>query len=169
MIDFNEISVNQILYLSQIINESSLAQQEFIQARYSRVMQNYQTTIEFLRTLNLIEVKKGTIIVGSVHDPYQPAEKKYNITKKLLQIIKKHDFPCHILTKSTDILQDISLIKTMTCMVTISLPSLNPTLIKHFEPHTPIPRDRLKTLSILQKNKIPTGIALIPFFPFLIS
>ena len=61
MIDFNKISINQIIYVSQIINESSLYQQEFIEAKYSRAMPNYPTTIEFLGMLNLIEINKDTI------------------------------------------------------------------------------------------------------------
>jgi len=57
MIDFNKISVNQIVHISQVINESSLFQEEFIKARYSRTMPNYQTTVEFLRMLNLVANK----------------------------------------------------------------------------------------------------------------
>ena len=41
---------------------------------------------------------KGTIIIGSVHDPYQSAEHQYQLTQQLLQIIKAYDVPCHILT-----------------------------------------------------------------------
>ena len=44
--------------------------------------------------------KKGTIIVGSVHDPYQRAEEELEITRDLLKTIKKHEFSWHLLTKS---------------------------------------------------------------------
>ena len=53
------------------------------------------------------KIAKGTIIVGSVHDPYQKAEKNYGTTRNLLKIIEQHDFPCHILTKSNMIFKDI--------------------------------------------------------------
>lgn len=86
MIDFNKISINQIIYVSQIINESSLYQQEFIEAKYSRAMPNYPTTIEFLRMLNLIEINKDTIIVKPAY-------------KELLQDIQKSDQPSKVVIK----------------------------------------------------------------------
>ena len=87
MIDFNKISINQIAYLSQVINESSLFQEEFVKAKYSRTMPNYQTTVEFLRTLNLIEIDdKATIII----------KPRY---KGLLQDIQKSEKPTEVVNK----------------------------------------------------------------------
>jgi len=63
MIDFNKISVNQIVFISQVINEYSLMQQEFIEVRYSKTMSNYQTTIELLKGLKLIGIIKDKIVV----------------------------------------------------------------------------------------------------------
>ncbi|MCK5458581.1 MAG: hypothetical protein KAI20_01710, partial [Thermoplasmatales archaeon] len=62
-------------------------------------------SVEILEN-ELQTVEKGVIIIGSVHDPYQRAEQTYEITKKILKTIKKYQFPCHILTKSTLILRD---------------------------------------------------------------
>jgi len=72
------------------------------------------------------DIIKGTIIIGSVVDPYQNIEKKLKMTRNLLNIIKKNQFKVHILTKSTLILRDIDIlsqIKNVT--VTISIISLN--------------------------------------------
>lgn len=67
MIDLNRISVNQVVLISQIINESSLMQQEFIEAKYLRTMQNYQATIDFLRELKLVRISKDKIVIKSAY------------------------------------------------------------------------------------------------------
>ncbi len=70
MIDFNKISVNQIMHISQVINDSSLMQQEFIAARYAKTMPNYQTTIEFLTELKLIGVIKDLIVIKPAYGKF---------------------------------------------------------------------------------------------------
>jgi len=115
----------------------------------------------------IIHLKKEVIIIGSVNDPYQKAEEKYEITKNLLKTIKKHGFPCHILTKSTLIQRDIDLLKEMKSMVTVSIPSLDKNIINLFEKDVPSPEKRFQTVELLVENKIKTGVAMIPIIPFL--
>lgn len=118
----------------------------------------------------LQNIKKGVIIIGSVDDPYQKAEEKYRITRKLLTVIKKNDFPCHILTKSDLIVRDIDIIsKINNCIVTMSILSLNNSNAKIFEKNVPSPMIRLKTVKKLSKNGIKTGIAVIPLLPFIVE
>lgn len=117
----------------------------------------------------LRNIKKGVIIVGSVNDPYQKSEEKHEITKKVLKIIKKYEFSCHILTKSNLILRDIDLLKDMDCLVTISLISLNETITQIFEKNVMSTKYRLKTVEKLVNNGIKTGVALIPLIPTIID
>jgi DNA repair photolyase len=110
----------------------------------------------------------GRIIIGSVHDPYQLAEEKYHITCDILSVLKDTDFSVHILTKSTAILNDISLIKKLNNpIVTFTILGLDEKIWKTFEPNTPSPHKRLETMQILAEHNIKTGIALIPTFPHL--
>jgi DNA repair photolyase len=111
--------------------------------------------------------KKGVIIIGSVNDPYQKADEKYEITKNLLKTIKKHNFTCHILTKSTLIQRDINLLKEMKSMVTVSIPSLDENILYLFEKNVPSPEKRFETVKLLVENKIKTGVAMIPIIPYL--
>jgi len=115
----------------------------------------------------LAQAKNGRIIIGSVHDPYQPAENTYGITRQLLQIIKQYDFPCHILTKSPLILRDVDLLSSINSYVTISMPSLQPKVLHMLEPDAPSPEKRLQTVQSLVKQGIYTGIAMIPVFPLI--
>jgi len=112
--------------------------------------------------------KKGTIIIGSVHDPYQKAEKKYQITRNLLKTIKDFNFPVHILTKSDLVLRDIDILKKFSkCNVTISMISLDKIITNIFENNVPIPKTRLNTIEKLSNNGIKSGIAIIPIIPFI--
>jgi len=116
----------------------------------------------------LKKLKKGTIIVGSVHDPYQKAEERYKITRDIIKVINKHDFPCHILTKSDMILRDIDiLLKIKKLRVTLSLISLKKKVNKYLEKNIPSPNKRLNTIKKLTKRGINAGLAIIPIIPFI--
>jgi len=115
----------------------------------------------------LEELKQGPIIIGSVHDPYQPCEQKYEITKKILQIIKKNDFPCHILTKSPLIIRDKQLLTSMDSQITVSLLSLQEKVSSIFEKNITSTIARLKLIKQLNQNKIKAGVALIPILPYI--
>jgi len=116
----------------------------------------------------LKKIEKGTIIVGSVVDPYQKAEKKYETTRDLLKIIEQYDFPCHILTKSNLILRDIDILSKMsTCLVTISITSLNEFVSDIFEKKVPTSKERLLIVKKLSEMGMKTGIAIMPILPFI--
>jgi DNA repair photolyase len=117
----------------------------------------------------LQHITKGWIIIGSVHDPYQNAEKKYELTKSILETLKEYNFPCHILTKSPLILRDIDLLSQLNCMVTISLTSLDEQVVRIFEPNAPSPDDRLRVVQELHLHGITTGVALIPMLPYIVE
>jgi DNA repair photolyase len=112
--------------------------------------------------------EKGTIIVGSVVDPYQTAEESHNITRNLLEIIGQYDFPCHILTKSNLVLRDLDLLSKMNnCTVTISIATLDHKISDIFEKNVPLPLERLKTIEKLSDLRINAGLAIIPILPFI--
>ena len=115
-------------------------------------------------------IEKGTIIVGSVHDPYQEIEKEYEITRSLLKIIKQHNFSCHILTKSNLVLRDIDILsKINNCVVTISITTLNESISNVFEMKVPSPTKRLQIIKKLSENNIKTGLAIMPVLPFIVE
>ncbi|MCJ7571945.1 MAG: radical SAM protein, partial [Candidatus Thermoplasmatota archaeon] len=135
---------------------------------------SYDSTV-FVKT-NAVEIlekelenlPKGRIIVGSVNDPYQNCEKIYMITRKVLEIIKKHDFTCHVLTKSDLVLRDIDLLRKINnCVVTVSIISLKNENSNFFEINVPNSKKRFKIVEKLNKNGIYSGIAIMPFLPFI--
>jgi DNA repair photolyase len=114
------------------------------------------------------KIKKGRIIVGSVHDSYQKAERDYNITRNILKIISKNSFTCNIITKSDLVLRDIDILKKINNpYVTISIISLKESISNIFEKNVPKPKIRLETVNKLNTNGIKSGIAIIPILPFI--
>jgi len=112
--------------------------------------------------------KKGRIIVGSVHDPYQNAEAKCKITRELLEVIEQHGFSCHILTKSPLVLRDKDILSRIDSpLVTISITSLDKQISKIFEKHVPLPEERLQAMQKLSENDTRTGLAIMPILPYI--
>ncbi len=114
------------------------------------------------------QIDKGVIIIGSVHDPYQKAEEKNNITRDILKIIEKNNFPCHILTKSDLIIRDLKLLsKIDNCKITFSFISIDKEVSNIFEKNLPPPKKRLQTIKKLSEAGIIVGLANIPILPFI--
>ena len=108
---------------------------------------------------------------GGVGDSYQPAEKKYQLTRKALHLIYEHNFPVHMLTKSTLIERDIDILKKINgknrTIVSFSFSSVDDKISAIFEPGVPLPSKRLKTLSFFKNEGIACGMFLLPVIPFI--
>ena len=83
------------------------------------------------------------INLGSAIDPYQPAEKKFEITRKVLELFDKKNIPCFIVTKSPLVLRDLDLIKNLSrkhlITVQVTIPSIETDFHELFEPKSPPP------------------------------
>ncbi|MCK5510731.1 radical SAM protein [Candidatus Parcubacteria bacterium] len=114
--------------------------------------------------------KRGTILIGSVTDAYQPIERKYEITRNILKILAKHEFPVSILTKSALVKRDIDIIKKIkSCEVGMTITSLNKSISRIFEPTASSPQERLDTLSFFKNNGIRTYAFIGPILPEIID
>ncbi len=117
-------------------------------------------------------LKKGYIMVGGgVGDSYQPVEKKYELTRKTLELIYEKNLPVHILTKSTLVERDIDILKKINkknkTIVSFSFSSSDEKISSIFEPGVPSPERRFKTIELLKNNGVPCGIFLLPVIPFI--
>jgi len=117
-------------------------------------------------------LKRSFIIVGGgVGDSYQPIEKKYKLTRKALKLMYEHNFPVHMLTKSTLIERDIDILKKINeqnrAIVSFSFSSADDEISAIFEPGVPSPSERLKTLALFKSKGIACGMFLLPVIPFI--
>lgn len=112
--------------------------------------------------------KKGFVGLGTVTDPYQPAEKKYEITRLCLELLLMHDFPVCIQTKSSLVLRDIDLLKKFTNIeVGVTLTTLDESVRAKMEPGASTVEERLRALDELEKNGIKTWVFLGPVMPYI--
>jgi DNA repair photolyase len=117
--------------------------------------------------------KKGwdasVISLSGNTDCYQPAERKFKITRELLQIALAYKQPIGMITKNSLVLRDIDILKEMAkdnlCMVYISINSLNEDLRLKMEPRTATASQRLKVVEQLSEAGIPVGVLVAPLIP----
>lgn len=106
-------------------------------------------------------------------DCYQPAERTYKLTRRLLQLCLKWGNPVGIITKNSLILRDLDILKPLAqeglLHVYISLTSLQEELRRKMEPRTATAQRRLHTLQQLTDAGIPCGVMTAPIIPGLNS
>jgi len=116
----------------------------------------------------LVLKKKGEIFLSSVTDPYQPLEKKYELTRNILKELLNYQFPVSILTKSALVLRDIDIIKRFDKIdVEFTIPYLDENARKVFEPNASPIQERLNALKILKQEGIKTGVFFGPIMPMI--
>ena len=102
-------------------------------------------------------------------DCYQPAERKFRITRQLLEIALEYKQPIGMITKNALILRDIDILQEMAklnlCTVYVSINSLNEQLRQKMEPRTTTAKQRLKIVEEMSKAGIPMGVMVAPLVP----
>ncbi|HEY9206965.1 MAG TPA: radical SAM protein [Candidatus Methanoperedens sp.] len=112
--------------------------------------------------------KKGVVGLGTVTDPYQPADKRYEITRRCLDLLLLHDFPVCIQTKSSLVLRDMDLLKRFSNIeVGITLTTLDDRVREKMEPGASGVEERLHALSELSNNGINTWVFFGPVMPYI--
>jgi DNA repair photolyase len=114
----------------------------------------------------MMRKKRGTVWVSGVCDPYQPLEKKYELTRRCLEILIKNDWPVVIQTRSPLVLRDMDIIKSgIKFEVGISVTTADDEVRKLFEPNAPSIKDRIATLDELHKSGVKTFAMIAPILP----
>lgn len=110
--------------------------------------------------------KRGAVLLGSVTDAYQPVERNYKITREILKVLLKYDFPVSILTKSDLVTRDIDILKQFNnCEVGLTITSLDADASKKIEPLGSTPQRRLDALKLLHDSGIKTYAFIGPVLP----
>ena len=110
-----------------------------------------------------------TIVLSGNTDCYQPAEKKFGITRACLEVFLKYRHPVGIITKNSAILRDLDILtelaKHQLIGVNVSVTSLSEETRRILEPRTASIKKRLETIRILSENGIPVNAMLAPIIP----
>lgn len=129
-----------------------------------------QHTAELLRR-DLRRVKPGeSIALGTATDPYQPAERRYEITRGILEEFARHrGFELGIVTKSNLIVRDVDLLREVSrenkLSIHVTVTTLDVELARILEPRAPRPDLRIDAVRQLSQAGINVGVSCSPVLP----
>ena len=114
-----------------------------------------------------------TITLSGNTDCYQPAEREFEITRKILKLCLDYRHPVSILTKNALVLRDLDILKPLSeqnlVSVSFSIPTINEEIRRKMEPRTSSVKNKLKAIEILSEHQIPVGVMVAPVIPGLTS
>jgi DNA repair photolyase len=122
------------------------------------------------RTLDPARLAGESLIIGTATDPYQPAERRFRLTRSLLQtLLGYRKLSIGIITKSPLVERDIDLLVALgahhSVSVHLSLATIDPRLARRLEARSPVPAARLRALGRLTAAGIRAGLLVAPVIP----
>jgi DNA repair photolyase len=111
-----------------------------------------------------------SLVIGTATDPYQPAERRFRVTRSVLEVLAEHSgLSIVIITKSPLVTRDVDLLRRIArsseITIHLSLITLDRTLARRLEPRAPTPEARLRALTRLREHGINVGINVMPVLP----
>ena len=110
-----------------------------------------------------------TIAISGVTDPYQPIERKLEITRRCLAVLAEFRNPTAIITKNALVTRDADYLGALAehgaASVAVSVTTLDPDLARIMEPRTSTPANRLAAIETLAKAGIPVTVMVAPVVP----
>jgi DNA repair photolyase len=111
----------------------------------------------------------GVIAIGTNTDPYQPIERRFRITRSLLEVLQRARHPVSIVTKSNLVLRDLDILGDMgrdgLAKVFLSVTTLDRELARKMEPRAPTPQKRIEAIEKLNEAGVPAGVMVAPVIP----
>ena len=156
---------------------------KYCYARYTHEFMELRDGVDFERKIyakqnagwllrrDLRKVKRGEeIAIGTATDPYQPAERRYEVTRAIMEELAQHSgLSLGIVTKSTLVLRDIALLQQIAernqIFVNLTITTLDPQLARLLEPRAPRPDLRLDVIRRLNQAGVPAGAICAPVVP----
>src|SRR5579863_4850344 len=156
---------------------------KYCYARYTHEFMEMRDDVDFERKIyvkqhaasllrdDLRRVKPGeAIALGTATDPYQPAERRYEVTRGILEEFARHrGYELGIITKSNLIARDLEQLKevakTNRLSVHVTVTTLNVDLARILEPRAPRPDLRLEAVRTLSQAGLRVGVSCSPVVP----
>ncbi|MEX2128413.1 MAG: PA0069 family radical SAM protein [Xanthobacteraceae bacterium] len=109
------------------------------------------------------------IALGTNTDPYQPIERKWRVTRRILEVLRDANHPVGIVTKSALVTRDLDILSEMAAKglakVALSVTTLDHRLARAMEPRAATPAKRLETIRLLANAGVPTAVMVAPIIP----
>ncbi|MCD6010689.1 MAG: radical protein [Flavipsychrobacter sp.] len=125
----------------------------------------------------------GIIVLSSATDPYLHFEKELGLTRQILEVVLKHRFPVHVITRSDMVIRDLDLLRRINdhailptdlegklahkAFITFSFSTLDDATTKIFEPGATPPSLRLATMRRCLNKGFFSGVSMMPMLPYI--
>jgi DNA repair photolyase len=121
-------------------------------------------------TLKPSRLGDAAIAIGTATDPYQPAERRFRLTRRILERLTQfHGLNVSLVTKSPLVSRDLDVLARLAersrLTVYLSLITVEVPLIKKLEARSPMPAVRLRALEKLARGGIRAGVMIAPVVP----
>jgi DNA repair photolyase len=125
---------------------------------------------ELRRPARYHALQRETVVIGTATDPYQPAERRFRITRGVLETLaEQRGLSVTIITKSPLVTRDVDLLLRIAARsrlsVHVSLITTDRELARRLEPRAPTPEARLRAIARLRAHGIEVGVNVMPVLP----
>lgn len=156
---------------------------KYCYARYTHEFMELRDSLDFERKIyvkqhtawllrqELRKVRAGeSIAIGTATDPYQPAERKFGITRAIIEELARHrGLEIGLVTKGTLILRDLDLLQVLSAhnqlSICITVTTMKTGLARILEPRAPRPDLRMKVVRQLCEAGVRAGVNCAPVLP----
>ena len=123
------------------------------------------------KALSKKSYRPEVIHIGGDTDPYQPAERKLRVTRRVIETLYRFKHPFTLITKSALVLRDLDILGPAAaeglCRVAVSITTLDRKLARSMEPRAATPGKRLEAVKALSAAGVPTAVMFAPVIPAL--
>jgi DNA repair photolyase len=146
-------------------------------AEHGNGRQDFETRILVKRNISELlrqELRRASwrgdlVALGTATDPYQPAEGRFRLTRRVLETFRDAVNPISIVTKSPLVYRDIDVLaqlaRSASVRVFFTITTVDPGLWRRLEPGTANPLNRLRIMEKLVEAGVPAGVILAPIMP----
>src|SRR6202795_477867 len=156
---------------------------KYCYARYTHEFMELRDAVDFERKIfvkqqaagllrsELKKVKREEeIAIGTATDPYQPAERRFEITRAILEELARHSgLAIGIVTKSNLVTRDVEILRRVgehnRICVNMTVTTVNAELARKLEPRAPRPDLRLEAVRQLNLAGVDAGVNCAPVLP----
>lgn len=156
---------------------------KYCYARYTHEFMELRDGVDFERKIfvkehaarllrhDLKKVKRGEeIAIGTATDPYQPAERRFEATRAILEELARHSgLEIGIVTKSNLVTRDADILRRLAeknrVFVNMTITTVDVDLARKLEPRAPRPDLRLEAVRQLNLAGVDAGVICAPVLP----
>jgi DNA repair photolyase len=135
-----------------------------------RILIKTEVADALARTLNPARLGDTPLVIGTATDPYQPAERRFRLTRKILEVLLRYrGLSIEVITKSPLITRDLDVLQQLSqrheVSINISLATLDARLARRLELRSPVPAARIRALRRLTQGGVYAGLLIAPIVP----